>query len=113
MAMEISHHPAAPGKVVVTLAGRIMMGVESERILTLVDELLAAGTRTIVFDLAGVTHIDSTGIGRFIRSYHRIAAVGGEMRMAGAAGHLFQVFHVSQLDRMFPFYPGVAEACKA
>lgn len=110
--MEISHNETAPGVVVVTLAGRIMMGAESEQILTLIERLLAEGKRTIIFDIAGVSHIDSTGIGRFISSYHRIAAAGGEMRMAGATGPLFQAFHVSLLDTVFPFFPDVESAAK-
>jgi hypothetical protein len=34
------------------------------------------------------------------------------MRMAGATGHLFQSFHVSMLDQVFPFYPSVEEAAR-
>ena len=112
MMMEISHKEIPPAAVVVTLAGKVMMGPESEKILNLVDGLLADGKRTIVFDVASVTHIDSTGIGRFISSYHRIAAAGGDMRMAGATGPLFQAFHVSLLDTVFRFYPDVEAASK-
>jgi anti-anti-sigma factor len=112
MMMEISHKEFTPGIVVVALAGKVMMGVESEQILGVVDNLLREGKRTIVFDVAGVKHIDSTGIGRFISSYHKISAAGGEMRMAGAAGVLFQAFHVCMLDTVFKFYPDVEEACK-
>ncbi|MBZ5593127.1 MAG: STAS domain-containing protein [Acidobacteriia bacterium] len=112
MMMEISHNEITPGVVVVTLAGKVMMGPESEQIVSLVDDLLRAGKRIIVFDFGGVTHIDSTGIGRFISSYHKIGAAGADMRMAGAAGPLFQAFHVSLLDRVFKFYPDVEAACK-
>jgi len=84
MMMEISHKEIAPGAAVVTLAGKIMMGAESEQIVSLVDSLLAQGKRTIVFDVAGVTHIDSTGIGRFISSFNKIMAAGGEMRGSDA-----------------------------
>jgi anti-sigma B factor antagonist len=112
MMMEISHKEVAPGVVVVTLAGKVMMGAESEQILGLVDTLLREGKRTIVFDIAGVKHIDSTGIGRFISSYHKMSAARGEMRMAGATGVLFQAFHVCMLDTVFRFYPDVEAACK-
>ncbi len=110
--MEISHRDLAPGAAVVALTGRVMMGPKSEEIVTLVEDLLRQGKRTIVFDLSGVTSIDSTGIGRFISSFNKIAAAGGEMRMAGATGHLFDAFHVSLLDTVFPFYESVDEASK-
>ena len=112
MMMEISHKEVTPGVVVVSIAGRVMMGPESEQILAVVDGLLREGKRTIIFDIAGITHIDSTGIGRFISSYHKISAAGCEMRMAGATGPLFQAFHVSLLDTVFRFYPDVETACK-
>jgi len=111
--MEISHRAAGVDTVVVTIAGRVMMGHESEQITTLVSELLSAGNRVIVFDLSAVTKIDSTGIGRFIASYNQIAAGGGEMRMAKAGTFVLQAFHVCRLDTVFRFYASVDEACKA
>ncbi len=112
MVMEISHKDVAPGITLVTLAGRVMMGTQSEQIVSLVEDLLRQGKRIVIFDLSGVTSIDSTGIGRFISSFNKIAAAGGEMRMAGATGHLFDAFHVSLLDTVFPFYETVEEASK-
>jgi anti-anti-sigma factor len=113
MLMEISHREAAPGVVAAALSGRVLMGHESEQIVTLVQELLRHGKCTIIFDLTRVRSLDSTGIGRFIASYHRIAAADGKMRMAGATGHLIDVFHVTRLDTVFPFYPTVQRAAIA
>jgi anti-sigma B factor antagonist len=112
MPLEISHNEVAPGTVVITLAGKLMLGPDGEHIPDLVERFLREGKRTVVFDLAGLTVIDSTGIGRFIASYNKIAAVGGEMRMAGATGHLFHSFHISLLDQVFPFFPTTEEAVK-
>jgi anti-anti-sigma factor len=109
--MEISQTEVPPDKSVLALSGKIMMGPDSERIVTCVENLLRQGKRTIIFDLSGVSHIDSTGIGRFISSYNKIMAAGGDMCMAGATGHLFDTFHVSLLDTVFRFYPSVEEAC--
>src|SRR5205823_11570019 len=110
--LQIKHADAAPGAVVITLSGKILMGPESEQIVALVDTLLEDEKRTIIFDLADVTRIDSTGIGCFIASSNKIERAGGEMRMAGATRHLLDVFHVTLLDTVFPFYPDVEAACK-
>ncbi len=112
MAMDIQHAEVAPAVVVVTITGKLMMGTVRDQIVALVDRLLQEGKRTIVFDLAGVTALDSTGIGQFISSFNRILAAGGVMRMARAEGHVFQTFHVSLLDKVFPFYPTLEEAAK-
>jgi anti-anti-sigma factor len=108
--MEIAHHEVAAGTVVITLSGKLMLGLEGDRIVTLVEERLASGARKFIFDLADVTAIDSTGIGRFISSFNKIMAAGGEMRMAGANGHVMQSFRVSLLDKVFSFYPSLQQA---
>jgi anti-anti-sigma factor len=108
--IEITHREVAPGTVVITMAGKLMLGPEGDEVVTVVEQQLAAGTRKFIFDLAGVTVIDSTGIGRFISSFNKIMAAGGEMRMAGAAGHVMQSFRVSLLDKVFTFYPSLQQA---
>jgi anti-sigma B factor antagonist len=111
--MEISHQKIAPDMVVITVAGQVMMGPESEQITTLVNDLLGQAKRIIIFNIAGITKIDSTGMGRFISSYNQVAAAGGEMRMAGAPRFVFQAFHVCRLDTVFRFYASLEEACQA
>jgi anti-anti-sigma factor len=112
MTTDISHVEVAPGKIVITLTGKIMMGAGGDQIVPLVEDLMRDGKRIIIFDLSGVTALDSTGVGHFIVSFNKLVAVGGEMRMAGATGHVFQTFHVSLLDQIFPFFP-TAEAAAA
>lgn len=112
MTTDISHEEVAPGKVLITLTGKIMMGAGGDQIVPLVEDLMRDGKRIIIFDLSGVTALDSTGVGHFIVSFNKLVAVGGEMRMAGATGHVFQTFHVSLLDQIFPFFP-TAEAAAA
>jgi anti-sigma B factor antagonist len=113
MLMEISHTEIEPATAVVTLTGKLMMGPESAQIVNLVDDLMQRGKRVIIFDMAGVTAIDSTGIGRFIYTYNKLAGAGGDMRMAGATGHVFHTFKVSLLDKVFRFFPSVEEAVSA
>jgi anti-sigma B factor antagonist len=108
--LEIEHRNAGEGTVIVTLAGKLMLGPESQRVETLVESLLAEGYRNFVFDLAGVNRIDSTGIGRFIYCYNKIAQAGGRLMMAGAQGYLRESFRVSRLDTVFRFYPDVESA---
>jgi anti-anti-sigma factor len=112
MSLEISHKEVAPGVVLVTLAGKLMLGSDGADIPDIVDGFLREGKKIVIFDLAGVTTIDSTGIGRFIASFNKIVNAGGEMRMAGATGHLFQSFHISLLDQVFPFFDTAEDAVR-
>jgi len=72
--IEIAHREVAPQTVVITLTGKLMLGPEGDEVVSIVERQLAAGTRKFIFDLSGVTVIDSTGIGRFISSFNKIMA---------------------------------------
>ncbi len=111
--LSIEKQEVAPGTSVITLAGRLMLGPEGQEVEHNVSDLLAQGYRRIIFDMAGITHIDSTGIGRCISSLNRVTQQGGKLFMAGATGQVRESFHVTQLDRVFRFFETVPEALSA
>lgn len=111
MDLTIHHKEIAPATRVITIRGKLLLGPGCAELEKLVPELVAAGTRNLVFDLSGVTRIDSTGIGRFIDTYGRLKQSGGQMRLAGAAGAVRDSFRLTRLDTVFSFYPSVDEAC--
>ena len=110
MPLKIEHREVKPGVVVVALAGRVMLGDESAKIESLVQQLLQEGRSRVVFDLAGVTHIDSTGIGRFISCLNKTRMAGGSMLMANASGQVRDAFRVTRLDTVFQFVGDVDTA---
>ncbi len=112
MHLAVEHREVPPSGEVITLKGKLLLGQESASLAALVPELIATGHKNLVFDLRGVTHIDSTGIGRFIDAYTRISKIGGKMRLAGATGAVRDSFHVTRLDTVFSFYPTVESACQ-
>lgn len=113
MSMTISHRELNSVVTAIALSGRVTLGQKPEQIIALVERLLDQTKRTIVFDLASVTAIDSTGIGSLIASRRKILAVGGEMRISGATGHLSAVFHVTRLDTIFQLYPTLEDAARS
>ncbi len=87
-----------------------MLGPEGQELERTVNDLVAQNFRWFVFDMSGITHIDSTGIGRCISSYNRISQVGGKLLLAGAAGQVRESFRVTRLDRVFRFVDDVPAA---
>ena len=108
--LDIQTRTLTPEIAVVALHGKLMLGKESAELQTLVPGLLEAGARHLIFDLSGVTHIDSTGIGRFIDAYSRVGKGGGQMRLAGAGGTVREAFRVTRLDTVFKFFETVDAA---
>jgi anti-sigma B factor antagonist len=111
MPLDIQQREVRPGVTVIKLSGSIMRGPESQELETLVTRLLTQGCRKIIFDLAEVKRIDSTGIGRFIFSLNAAGQAGSELCMAGATGYVRECFRVTRLDTVFRFLPSVEEAC--
>jgi len=112
MPLELQHRDIETSTALVILNGRLLLGKESQKLATLVPELIASGRKNLIFDLKGVTHIDSTGIGRFIDTYTRLMKIGGKMRLICSSGAVRDSFHVTRLDTVFSFYPTVEAACQ-
>lgn len=110
MALDVQRQDVQQSTSVITLRGKLMLGEASSQLETLVPQLLKSGRKNLVFDLSGVTHIDSTGIGRFIDTYSRLGQAGGQMRLAGATGAVRDSFRVTRLDTIFRFFPTVEAA---
>ena len=90
--MTISYRDVREGVAAISLSGQMTIGSAEAAIQDLVEDLLRRGNRTIIFDLAHVTALDSTGVGHFIASYHKITAAGAEMRIAEASGRILSPF---------------------
>jgi anti-sigma B factor antagonist len=108
--LTIDKRELAPGLVLITLTGRLMLGPEGQEVERVVADLLDQGYRKVIIDIAGITHIDSTGIGRCIASLNRVTQSGGKLHMSGAAGQVRESFRVTRLDRVFRFFDDVAAA---
>jgi anti-sigma B factor antagonist len=111
MNLTIEHTQMDPATSLIVMRGKLLLGPECKQLEALIPELLAAGNKTLVFDLSEVTHIDSTGIGRFIDTFGRLKKAGGQMRLAGASGVVRESFRITRLDTVFSLYPTVEAAC--
>jgi len=112
MALGIEYRDLQNSTSIITLSGKLLLGEDYTPLAILVPQLMSNGRTNFVFDLSGVTHIDSTGIGQFIDTYTRLGKVGGQLRLACAAGAVRDSFRVTRLDTVFPFYTSVESACE-
>jgi len=56
------------GVTIVDISGRIVLGGESAKLRKLVCDLLDRGQKNILFNLADVNYIDSSGLGNMVGS---------------------------------------------
>lgn len=101
------------GVWVLSVSGRLMIGAEGQRVETIAGQLFREGARCVVIDLAGVTHLDSTGIGYLVAAMNHSMAAEGQMPMAAATPKIREAFRLTRLDSVFQFFNTVDEAIQA
>jgi anti-sigma B factor antagonist len=108
--LEIKNTTVPPDIVVLEITGRIVLGRECKQLEWAVETLVAEGRKKVIFDLSGVTHIDSTGIGIIVMSAGQLKKAGGELRAAIPTGHVEQVLTMTNVDKIVKLHPNAAAA---
>jgi anti-anti-sigma factor len=111
--LDIQRKRIEPDVVVVEIVGRIILGHECQQIEWLIADLLSKNERKIIFDISGISHIDSTGVGIIVMCFGNLKKAGGELHVAGAKGTVEQVLKMTNVDKVIPLYPTMAEAVEA
>ncbi|HVA71992.1 MAG TPA: STAS domain-containing protein [Candidatus Limnocylindrales bacterium] len=111
--MELKKKQIKPGVAVLEMRGRILMGPDCKIIEKEIDELIAANETRVIFDLSGVSQIDSAGVGQVVKSFTRLKKSGGELRLAGVTGMLDGVFKMTQVHKVIGMYPTPGDASEA
>jgi anti-sigma B factor antagonist len=108
--MECTKKHIRPGVVVLEMTGSIRIGPNCGQIEQQVDEIIRQDGRWVIFDLSGVTYVDSTGIGIIVRSLGRLKELGGTLRLAGVKGMVEGVLKLTQIIKIIEVYPTAADA---
>jgi anti-sigma B factor antagonist len=103
--LDIQTKQMQPDIVVLVITGRITIGRDSQHLEWAVGSLVSEQRKKIILDLTGVTHIDSTGIGIIMMSAGQVKDAGGELRLAGAAGHVEEVLKMTNVNRILGLHP--------
>jgi len=104
MVLQIESKRVAPDITLLEIVGKISLGRESQKIETLVQDLLRQNEKKLVFDMTRVDHMDSTGIGIMAYCFGTLNRCGGELRLAGATGKVLHLLQITHLDKVLPLY---------
>jgi len=98
---------------VVDIIGRIVLGEESASLRTLVVDLLSKGNNKILFNLAHVDYIDTTGLGLLISSLLKVRMQKGELKLTNLSGKLQDVMQITKLYTVFEIFEDEAAALRS
>jgi len=95
---------------VLDMSGKITIGEGSVALRTAIRRLLEEGKKRILLNLAGVSYIDSSGIGELVSSYTAITNAGGQLKLLNLTQKLQDLLTITKLLTVFDVYESEAEA---
>ena len=95
---------------IIKRSGKITIGAGDVKIRELIDQALADGKKHILLDLAGVSTIDSSGIGEMVACYTTVTKQGGQLKLLRLSPKINDILQVTQLITVFDVFDDEAEA---
>jgi len=109
MSLEIQQHERE-GIAVLEMKGRITVGKEATALREKVAELTAANVRNIVFNLAGVDYIDSTGLGALVMCATTLQKAGGSVKLVNLNRRNIELLVMTRLATCFEIFTDEVDA---
>ncbi len=95
---------------VLDMKGRVRIGGNTVALSRSIRCLIQEGKRLILLNLAGVTYIDSSGLGELISSQVSALNKGGEIKLVYLTETLRELLTVTKLLGVFDVYESESEA---
>lgn len=112
MILQFLRRELGPGVAALEIKGNVHCGPECARLEKEVDNLLKDKFTRVVFDLSGVTHMDSAAVGSIVRCHTKLKNAGGGLRLASVQPMIAHSLQITKVDRIINVYPGVSEAAQ-
>ena len=99
--------------LVLTLTGQMLLDDGDLAFGRLVDDFIRRGIVKIVVDLAGVTYIDSSGVGMMAGELKQLRTRGGDMRLLNLNSRTQRLFGTMKLLIAFETFDDEAAAVRS
>jgi len=101
------------GVTIVDISGQIVLGEESARLRDVVSDLLSKEHRQILFNLAEVSYIDSTGLGALVGAFTSVRKQKGELKLLNLTNKVHGVMQITKLYTVFDIMNDETEGVKS
>jgi len=112
MILQFLRHQLRPGVAALEIKGNVHCGPECVRLEREVDALVKDNLTCVVFDLKGVTHMDSAAIGAIVRCHSKLKNAGGALRLASAQPMIAHSLQITKVDRIIQVFPTIPDAAQ-
>lgn len=98
------------GVTILDLKGKITIGVGDVALRNAVHEALGAGAKNILINLAGVSTMDSSGVGELVSTFTTVTNRGGKLKLVNLPSKVADILQITQLITVFEVFDDEDEA---
>ncbi|MFQ3583137.1 STAS domain-containing protein [Chloracidobacterium validum] len=98
------HERTKDGILILELQGSVLLGNGDALLREHVSRLLSQDVRRVVFNLAGVPYVDSSGLGEIVRAMTSIKRAGGSLKLASPTRRLVDILNITKLSSLLETY---------
>jgi anti-sigma B factor antagonist len=98
---------------ILDLRGEVRIGEGSIALRDAIRNLADTGKKKMLLNLAGVSYIDSSGIGELIANYTTVTRQGGQLKLLKLTDRVQNLLVITKLLTVFDAYDDEAEALKS
>lgn len=95
---------------IIALDGNLMGGPDASSLNAKLHELVDAGTKQVVIDLAKVQFMNSSGLGLLIGGASLMKNAGGGLKLINASEKIMALIKITKLSSVFESYPSLDAA---
>lgn len=95
---------------VIDAAGRITLGEGSSAFRDSIKDLVSKGSRKLLLNLAGVSYIDSSGIGELVSGFTTVSNAGGSLKLLNLTKRIQDLLQITKLYTIFEVFDDEATA---
>ena len=98
---------------ILDLRGEVRIGEGSIALRDAIRNLADSGKKKLLLNLAGVSYIDSSGIGELIANYTTVSRQGGQLKLLKLTDRVQNLLVITKLLTVFDAYEDEAEALQS
>lgn len=97
---------------IMSLSGDPLGEPDADLVRQKTKQVVQSNIRHVVFDMTGVKHINSAGLGGLVSAMITLSKVGGTVQFTNVREAVQMVFKITRLSELFVVFPSVDEALK-
>ena len=98
------------GITILDVQGTVTVGEQAERLRDKVRSVVHEGSRRILVNMAGISYVDSAGLGELIAAYTTAKRQGGTLKLLNTTKRLTDLLVITKLATVFETFEDEAEA---